>query len=334
LTREQQAAPKADYFFANRTIVGEIKALYEDTTTKIDVILDPYRNTPDWPILIGDQDLERVLQHLPDRDRLRATIFRSITRSIEAVVEKANRQIRETKRTFGIPDAGGLLIILNDAVDILSPDIVVYRVRRALKKRTADGALRYANISAVLIIGGAHYTQLKPDLKGMPILTILNLVLETDFVEEFIRHLSRKWAAFEQQLLIPIGTTDLPNLRFRTVSADVKDAARPVTRQDYWSALYKRNPYLRPLSEDELLEFGGRVLEEVSANLVKGAPRRSIEEMGPNWIRWSNFLDEVQYRGTDMRKLEKKTEGLGDRMEALYQRYQAENNCDDAAENQ
>lgn len=334
LTMEQRVAPKADYFFANRNIVGELKALYEDTTTKIDAILDPYRNTPDWPILFGEQEVERVLQHLPDRDRLRVTIFRSITRSIEAVVEKANRQIRETKRTFGLPDAGGLLIILNDAVDILSPDVVVYRVRRALNKRTADGALRYANISAVLIIGGAHYTQLKPDLKGMPMLTILNLVPETDFVEEFTRHLSRKWAAFERQPLIPIGTIDLPKLRFRTVSADVKDAAQPVTRQDYWSALYKRNPYLRPLSEDELLEFGGRVLEEVSANLIKGAPKRSIEEMGPNWIRWSNFLDEVPYRGTDMRKLVKKTEGLGDRMEALYQRYQAENNCDDAVDNQ
>src|ERR1043166_8566958 len=139
LTREQQAAPKADYFFANRNIAGELKALYEDTTTKIDAILDPYRNTPDWPILFGKQALERVLPPLPDPDLLRGTIFRSITRSIEAVVEKANRQIRETKRTFGLPDAGGLLIILNDAVDIQSPDVVVYRVRRALNKRTADG---------------------------------------------------------------------------------------------------------------------------------------------------------------------------------------------------
>ena len=81
-------------------------------------------------------------------------------------------------------------------------------------------------IAAVLIIGGAHYTQLKPDLKGMPILTILNRVPETDPVEEFIRHLSRKWAAFERQPLIPLGTTDLPKLRFRAVSADVKEAAR------------------------------------------------------------------------------------------------------------
>ena len=325
LTREQQEAPRADYFFANRTVIGELKALYEDTTAKIDAILDPYRNTQDWPIFFGEQELERVLQHLPDRDRLRATIFRSITRSIEAVVEKANRQIRETKRTFGLRDASGLLIILNDAVDILSPDMVVYRVRRALNKRTSDGTLRYRHVSAVLLIGGAHYTQLSPDLKGMPMLTIPNQVPEADRVEEFISKLNHKWAAFERQPLIPIGTTDLPSLKFRSVTADQKEAARPITRQDYWSALYKRNPYLRALSEDELLVFGGRVLEEVSANMIKGAPRKSIEEMSPGWIRWSNFLDEVQYRGTDMRKLIEKTEGLGERMEALYQRYQREN---------
>lgn len=322
LTREQEAAPKADYFFANRTVIGELKALYKDTAAKIDVILEPYRNTPDWPIFFGEQELERVLQQLPDRDRLRAMIFRSITRSIEALVEKANSQIRETKRTFGLPDAGGLLIILNDAVDILSPDTVVHRVRIALNKRTADGAFRYSHVSAVLLIGGAHYTQLRPDLKGMPLLTIPNQVPEADRVETVISQLNEKWAAFEQQPLIPIGTTDLPSLNFRSVAADKKAAARQITRQDHCSALYKRNPYLRSLTEDALLEFGGRVLEEVSANMIKGAPRRSREEMSPGWIRWSNFLDEVQYRGTDMRKLVEKTQGLGERMEALYQQYQ------------
>lgn len=42
-------------------------------------------------------------------------------------------------------------------------------------------------------------------------------------------------------------------------------------------------------------------------------------------IRWSHFLDEAQYRALDLRKLVKKAEGLGERMEVLYQRYQEQN---------
>lgn len=119
LTPEQERANKGDYFFAGRTVIGELKALYEDTASKIESILEPYRETPEWPVFFGEQDLNKILRHLPDGDKIRAKIFGSITRSVEAVVEKANRQIRATKGTFGLPDAGGLLIILNDAVDIL-----------------------------------------------------------------------------------------------------------------------------------------------------------------------------------------------------------------------
>jgi hypothetical protein len=326
LTREQKEAQRADYFLANRTIIGELKALYEDTTAKMEAILAPYRETPEWPIFFGEQELEKVLQHLPDRDRLRATIFRAITRSIEAVVEKANRQIRETKRTFDLPEAGGLLIIVNDAVDILSPDVVTYRIRRALNKRTRDGKLRYENVSAVMLIGGAHYTQLKRDLKGIPILIIPNDVPQAARVEGFIGELNRKWAAFERVPFIPVPVEDATKLTFRASSADAKEAGQPLTRQRYWSLLYKRNPYLRSLSEDELLEFGGKALEEVSARMIKGAPQTPFEQMESKFVRWSNFLDEVNHRGTDMRKLVKKTEGLAERMEALYQRYQEENN--------
>ena len=138
------------------------------------------------------------------------------------MVEKANRQIRETKRTFDLPEAGGLLIIVNDAVDILAPDVVMYRIRRVLNKRTHDGKLRYQNVSAVMLIGGAHYTQLKTDLKGIPILSIPNAVPEAAQVETFVGELNRKWAAFERLPLIPVPADNVSKLTFKASSADSK----------------------------------------------------------------------------------------------------------------
>jgi len=143
-------------------------------------------------------------------------------------------------------------------------------------------------------------------------------------VERYIGELNRKWAAFERVPFIPLPVEDVTKLTFKAASADAKKAARPLTRQDYWSLLYRRNPYLRSLTEDELLDFGGKALEEVSAHMIKGAPRTPFEQMESKLIRWSNFLDEVNHRGTDMRKLVEKPEGLVERMEALYQRNQSE----------
>lgn len=325
LTPEQERANKGDYFFAGRTVIGELKALYEDTSSKVESILAPYRETPEWPVFFGEQDLNKILAHLPDGDKIRARVVGAITRLIEAVVEKANRQIRATKDTFGLPEAGGLLIILNDAVDVLSPDLIVYRVRRALNKRTPDGALRFPHVSAVLVIGAAHYTQMNPVLKGLPILLIPNVVPEAARVEEFVRELNEKWAAFEGKPLIPIESEDIPKLGFRRFSEEAKEPRWPMKRHEYWSLLYRRRPYLRQLSEDELLEFGAKALEEVGARFIKGAPKTPMEEMEPIMIRWTHFLDEAHHRALDLRKLVEKADGLGERMEELYQRYQDQN---------
>lgn len=321
LTREQERANKADYFFAGRTIICELKALYEDTAAKIESVLAPYKETPEWPVFFGEQDLNKVLQHLPDAEKIRDRVIASITRSIEAVVEKANRQIRATKETFGLPEAGGLLIILNDAVDILSPDLIVYRVRRALNKRTPGGELRYPHVSAVMLIGAAHYTQINPELKGLPILTIPNAVPEADRVADFTRELNEKWAAFEGKPLIPAEAEKISQLDFRKFSDDAKETTGPLTRQDYWSLLYRRNPYLRALSEEQLIEFGLKAMEDVGARFIKGAPKTPMEQMEPMLIRWSHFLDEAKHRALDMRKLMEKTDGLHERLEALYQQY-------------
>lgn len=325
LTPEQRRANKADYFFAGQAVIGELKALYEDTASKVESIIGPYRETPEWPVFFGQQDLKKILRHLPDGDEIWAGVVAAVTRSIEALVEKANRQIRATKETFGLPEAGGLMIIVNDAVDVLSPDLIVYRVRKALNKRTPGGELRFPNVSAVLVIGAAHYTQMNPVLKGLPILLIPNAVPEAARVEEFVRELNEKWAAFEGKPLIQMESEELPKLHYRRFSEDAKGTTGPLTRQDYWSLLYRRRPYLRALSEDNLLGFGAKALEEVGARFIKGAPKTPFEEMESMLKRWSDFLDEAQHRALDLRKLVEKGDGLGERMEALYRRYQEQN---------
>lgn len=323
LSEQQQKRKKADYFFRGRTIIGELKALYEDTASKIEHILAPYRESSEWPLLFGEQSLENLLQHLSNATEIRGEIFDSITSSIEGAVENANRQIRTTKETFGLPDAGGLLIILNDAVDILAPDLIVYRVRKSLNKRTPEGRLRFPHVSAVVVIGGAHYSPMKAKFQGIPIVTIPTTAPEADRVADFISVMNTKWSEYDRRPLFSIEAAEFSKLTFRSVRHEINERSA-FTQQDYWNAMYRRAPYLRSLDEEPLLDFGVKAFEDVSVRLLKGAPKIPDDEMERIIIKWSNFLDEANHRGTDMKRFVAKLKGLDERLEQMYQEYQGQ----------
>jgi hypothetical protein len=322
LTREQEKANKADYFFNNKDVIGELKALQTDASSKIEKVLAPYRDTPEWPLFFGERDIQKILDYLPDKEKINEKLVEAITDSIEGVVEKANRQIRETKRTFNLPDAGGLLIVLNDLVDIFSPELITYRVRRSLNKRTRTGELRFPNISAVLIIGGSHYTQLNPNLKGIPVLIITNNVPEAKRVEEYVSILIRHWSAFDGHPLIEMDGAQAMATQFRKFSDDTKQQQGPISVQQYWEYQYQKRPYLRPLSKEDLLQFGRQVFEEMTPNFLKGVPKAPQEQVEDQMMRFTHFLDEMRFRGIDMREFTAKLDGFKEKVDELIMQHQ------------
>ncbi len=197
LTPEQQAAQKADYFFNGRTIIAEQKSLEISTAHKIETILKLYEGTPEWPLFYGEQELPKIVNFLPHPEKINARILEAVTDSIEGLFEKANRQIRRTKQTFDLPSAGGLLVILNDLVDVLSPDILAFRVRRCLQKRTKTGKRRFPEITVVWAINTAHYTQIASKLRVMPLLIMPSGLPDPNHVETFVNLLGERWSAFD-----------------------------------------------------------------------------------------------------------------------------------------
>jgi hypothetical protein len=59
-------------------------------------------------------------------------IFRLYFQPIQAAVKQANRQIRQTKEYFGLPDAKGLLILANDGNYALTPEMSMSILARLL----------------------------------------------------------------------------------------------------------------------------------------------------------------------------------------------------------
>ncbi|MDQ3667899.1 MAG: hypothetical protein M3410_15275 [Acidobacteriota bacterium] len=202
LTLEQQKAQKADYFFDNRKYIMELKSLKTDTLDKVGKVLKPYTRRSNWPIVFGAIDIQQVLKHLPDGEKINAEIVEAVTDSIEGVVESANRQIRTTKESFKLTDSNGILVILNDVVETLTPELLHYRINKCLKKRYASRELRFPHVQVVVVITTTHYTQVEPELKAMPILIIPRQPAETDTVRQFVDSLITRWSKFERRPLI------------------------------------------------------------------------------------------------------------------------------------
>lgn len=314
LTAEQSAAQKGDFFFNGRAIVGEIKSLKTNTQDKIDIILKPYEETPEWPVFYGEQEVHKILDFLPNRDELRAKIFNSVTDSIEGIIEKANRQIRETKRTFDLPSAGGLLIILNDLVDVFAPGVLARRVTKCLRKRTPSGQIRFPEITLVWALNAAHYAQITPTLKGMPILVMPSGLPDPNHIEKFVGLLGRKWAEYDGKPYLKTTADILKRHEFKKFSDDAKKQV-PMPRHEVWRLRYRESPHLRSLTRSELLEYGQKVMARTSRMLSIDAKRRPTKElMDELGAQLTHFIEEMNFRAIDMREFMPKVEALNDRL--------------------
>jgi hypothetical protein len=58
---------------------------------------------------------------------------------------------------------------------------------------------------------------------------------------------------------------------------------------------------LRGLGDDEVLAFGARAFKKLLPYFLKGGPRLPFEQLEPLFVEWSDFLQESQHRGLDLK---------------------------------
>jgi hypothetical protein len=303
LTREQKEARKADFLFDNRRIICELKSLKTDTGGKVEKILEPHKERPEWPIFFGTVGVQQILKHLPDGQQINRQIFDAVTSAIKDLTRSANGQIRRTKETFNLPSAGGMLVILNEFIDILSPDVIARRLDELFRKRNPDGTPQFPEINAVLIINESHYTQVTPDLQGIPALIMTNPMVP-DLVDAtgYISSLQPKWAEYHGVPLVTMKGGVLDEVKFESIK---KAGSRPdgkIRRQDMWRRQYRLRPYLQSLSKQELIEYFGRLMSAMKPGLLKGGSEEQKAKMREMMEPWTHLLEEINRRGMDMRE--------------------------------
>lgn len=312
LTSEQKKTKKGDFFFKNRSVVCEIKSLKKDTSPKVDHILAPFRNCPEWPMFYGEWKIAKVLEHLPDGEQIGQKIIEEVSSAVSNGLRDANRQIRETKKSFHLPNAEGLLVLLNDAVEVLSPHVIVGQIQRQLKKRTTYGEPRFTEIAVVWVVDETHSTFLSQKLRGKPLIMVINdYIKSSGATEDLVSTLFQEWAVFERITLIDRKDVPMQNISFAPNSA-LRPSDRPMKRYELWQKQYVASPYLRNMSQEELLDYGEQILRNFNRTFVRNSPNKPTMSKEEIAVRWTHLLEEINFRGIDMRKLRERLKFGGD----------------------
>jgi hypothetical protein len=77
----------------------------------------------------------------------------------------------------------------------------------------------------------------------------------------------------------------------------------PIKRHEARRHWYRKNPYLRELSDDEVFEFGAKVFELTSPFLLNGGPKAPLEVTSEMTLAFGDFVEETNHRGLDVNQL-------------------------------
>jgi hypothetical protein len=192
---------RADYLLWEQQIIIEQKVLVVDPADRpqkfVDELIQQGRI-----LAYGRVSVERIFARLPDGHELKRKMIRGITKGVEDSFASADKQTRDTREIFSIPNAVGIVIILNVSAPTLHPDLVRYGLSQVLQKKREDGSIRYPNNDGVIMISEAH-TDISEAGRGAPCFSSPTPHTKYErVVRDFSNSLIQAWAAFNNVPLV------------------------------------------------------------------------------------------------------------------------------------
>lgn len=182
----------ADYFFPKQHVVMELKILEkefgstEEYRRKQMAVVEKHVREHD----LGGPFLGQTLT-----DNFAHDIVDIYRRPLSAVVKKANRQIKETKRHLNLRDAEGVLLCVNDNFRAIAPTLVMHLLCRILMGSCSS-------ISALVYVTN-HYVE----VTGNDLVNLLWVPVYSDAAPDslvqFIDTMGRNWSSLCEEKLGP-----------------------------------------------------------------------------------------------------------------------------------
>lgn len=300
--KESAKGRRADYLLAGRQVILELKTLNKDTSHKVAAELEKQSLRDDYPVFYGERELQKVLDALPDGGEIHKRIYDAITRSIEKDVRSAEEQITETRKLFTLPNSVGLLVILNESIEVLDPTVVASRVSQLLG-RVRTGRSAADKVDFVWLILESHSVQGLGRQRVHPNVLIIGEGGERyPWFRGFHADMQSRWAAFNNAARID-GGDDIAGLRYISSKQEAAAPATQLPLHEVWRLKYRSRPVLRSKSDNEVLEFGGDLLARILPSILVGGTGFDKDRDLPLMEMFTGFIEEMNFRGLDMRRV-------------------------------
>ena len=194
----------ADYIFADDMVVAELKCLEEDKgrdgalKEKVHNLYNQYFDAGKTDLIIYGEVEINANDVSEDFGRDVMELYR---RPIQGVIKTANKQIRQTKIHLNRNDYCGVLLLVNDGHELLSPAQVHWIVANTFKRNS------YSSIDLVIFLTVnllAHHVNFQDDLLVWSEWGRADHEMCSD---EFLTKLRMAWFKHHQSLVgdIPVG---------------------------------------------------------------------------------------------------------------------------------
>lgn len=300
LSREDIKNKKADYFGLGRKIIFEQKAFETEQIKKIQNKIDQHQEEDFFPLFYGQRDINDILKYFPDEEKSRLEIYNLITKQIEGVLSKANKQIPSTEKTFNLEKSVGVVVLLNDTVNVLAPEVIAKRVSGRLGEKKKPGEYRYHRIQYVILISETHKYKGK-----IPLILIIEgptAPKNNNSVNEYLNYLIYSWGHYNGG---GVTYVDGENIDWEDFKEVKKDQPPPNTRSEVRRAWYRDNPYMRNLPETQLFQHGAKLIDTITPHVMKGGSKLLKEQLGEMFLQFGDFIEEINYRGLDLKQMKK-----------------------------
>ncbi|MDA9464760.1 hypothetical protein [Bradyrhizobium sp. CCBAU 53415] len=273
-------------------VLIEMKHLETDQNERINETYKSRVPADEVPFYYGKRRLD--LNQFSNGREIASAIISKLARTLETHLGKANDQFEDYRKRTPRKNSVSICLLLNSQIDEFSPDVVIYAVQQKLRQ-PSPGDVRFPDIDAVLYISEKHAQKL-PD--GRIAFAIAQIVcapaIEQRWKMGVIECVMQRWSEFRTGSAAVSGRPD----GFESVV----DVPPQMPRHEAWKLAYRRNPYLRPLTDRQLMVHFQRCVG-FNALLSNGSWTMPSMEEHLGYVRdFGDAIEEINHRGIDLRQ--------------------------------
>lgn len=181
---------KADYLLGQRRFVVELKTINASPLDRTEQRLKARLAQADAPIVFGTVGVSKVIEGLADQEALAKMMVDMAGRAVRRHLQKANAQIGAIKERLDLPQAAGLLILMNDSEEMIDAAAIGYTLKTAFEMVPGG----YPHLTNVLAFIESHRIALPGGRTGFPVLHVYRS-RERRLDLDFLASLLGAWAS-------------------------------------------------------------------------------------------------------------------------------------------